>query len=516
MSEGQRPFVLLLNPRMCSRRSARLPLSLLALASVLEGRYRYRILDGNVLDDLPEAALGCLAQEPRAVAAVTVMPGPQVPTAIEVSARIRSARPDVPIVWGGYFPTLYPGAAVNAPYVDLAVRGQGEDTLLDVLARVENAPRDRRGAVDWAGDGLGDVAGLSGMVEGTVVHAPVREFRAPDELPAYPYEALDRIDQYLARTFMGQRTAVHQVAIGCRYRCTFCGVVSMFNGLTRPGAAARLHDTLVRLRDRYGATAVQFYDHNFFDREEIATPVIDVLAEIAMPWWCYARTDTLAGFPARTWERLRQSHLRMAYLGAESGSDAALRRMKKGATTGHTLEVAARCREYGVIPEFSFILGGPEDPEAETDQTLRFVRTVKQVNPQSEIILYFYSPTPQRSRAHGDRRVEPLATLDRYGPDGPDLPSTPEEWTEPRWMAYVCHQDAPWLSPRLRQRVADFAQVLGCRFPTVQDHRSPRWGKALLRALASWRYATGTYAHPVELRWARRFVTLKEPAAEGL
>jgi radical SAM superfamily enzyme YgiQ (UPF0313 family) len=516
MSGARRPFVLLINPRICSSRSARLPLSLLSLAAVLEGRYRYRILDGNLLADLPRAVLGVLAEEPFAVAAVTVMPGPQVPTAIEVSALIRSRRPDVPIVWGGFFPTLYPGAAVNAPYVDVAVRGQGEDALLEVLERVENGPWDRPRAIDWAGDGLDEVAGLSGMVDGTVVHAPPREFRAPDERPPYPYEALDRIDPYLARTFMGHRTAVHQAAIGCRYRCTFCGVASMFNGLTRLGQAARLHDTLAHLRDRYGATALQFYDHNFFDREETSAPVIDVLAEIAMPWWCYARTDTLAGFPARTWERLRQSRLRMAYLGAESGSDAALQRMKKGATTGHTLEAAARCREYGVIPEFSFILGGPEDPEAETEATLQFVRTVKQAHPQSEIVLLFYSPTPQRSRAHGDRRVEPLATLDRYGPDGPHLPSTPEEWIEPRWMAYVCHQDAPWLSPRLRQRVADFAQVLGCRFPTVQDHRSPRWGKALLRALASWRYATGTYAHPFELRWARRFVALKDPAVEGL
>jgi radical SAM superfamily enzyme YgiQ (UPF0313 family) len=516
MTTDHRPFVLLLNPRMCSRRSARLPLSLLSLAAVLEGRYRYRMLDGNLVDDLPQAALGALAQERSAVAAITVMPGPQVPTAIEVSALIRAHRPDVPIVWGGYFPTLYPGAAANAPYVDLVVRGQGEQALVDVLDRFEHAPSDRPRPVDWARDGFGDVPGLSGMAGGTIAHAPAREFTPPDDFPPYPYQALDRVESYLARTFMGRRTAVHQTAIGCRYRCTFCGVVSMFNGLTRLGSAVRLDATLALLRDRYGATAVQFYDHNFFDREETAQPVIDVLARAAMPWWCYARADTLAGFSAETWARLRQSRLRMAYLGAESGSDAALRRMKKGATTGHTLEVAARCREFGVIPEFSFILGGPDDPETETEATLQFVRQVKAVNPESEIILYFYSPTPQRSRAWSDRGVETLATLDRYGPDGPHLPSTPEEWTEPRWMAWVCHQDAPWLTARLRQRVADFAQVLGCRFPTVQDHRSPRWGKALLRALASWRYATGTYRYPVELRWARRLVALKEPAAEGL
>ena len=70
---------------------------------------------------------------------VTVMPGPQVAPAIEISAAIRAAFPSVPIVWGGYFPTLYPDSAINAPYVDYLVRGQGEATLLDLLARLPDA-----------------------------------------------------------------------------------------------------------------------------------------------------------------------------------------------------------------------------------------------------------------------------------------------------------------------------------------------------------------------------------------
>ena len=67
------------------------------------------------------------------------MPGPQVAPAIEISAAIRAAFPSVPIVWGGYFPTLYPDSAINAPYVDYLVRGQGEATLLDLLARLPDA-----------------------------------------------------------------------------------------------------------------------------------------------------------------------------------------------------------------------------------------------------------------------------------------------------------------------------------------------------------------------------------------
>jgi len=64
------------------------------------------------------------------------MPGPQVGPAIEISSALRDSHPELPIAWGGYFPTLYPDAAINAPYVDFVVRGQGEMTLLEMLERI--------------------------------------------------------------------------------------------------------------------------------------------------------------------------------------------------------------------------------------------------------------------------------------------------------------------------------------------------------------------------------------------
>ena len=45
------------------------------------------------------------------------------------------------------------------------------------------------------------------------------------------------------------------------------------------------------------------------------------------------------------------------------------------------------------------------------------------------------------------------------------------------WVDYWCHKDAPWVTERLRQRILDFTTVLGCRFPTITDIRSPRWAQ---------------------------------------
>ncbi len=44
-------MIILFNPRATKPRNRRLPLSVLALAAVLEGREEYEIVDGNVEDD---------------------------------------------------------------------------------------------------------------------------------------------------------------------------------------------------------------------------------------------------------------------------------------------------------------------------------------------------------------------------------------------------------------------------------------------------------------------------------
>jgi radical SAM superfamily enzyme YgiQ (UPF0313 family) len=509
--------VLLVNPQMSRPSGTRLPLSVLNLAAVLEGQRPWQILDGN-LGPIVEPAMRALAERPHALVGVTVMPGPQVAPAIEISAAIRARFPAVPIAWGGYFPTLYPDSAVNAPYVDYLVRGQGEATLVELLARLGDAGPPT--ATDSAREpsAIADVAGLTWKQQGRPVHNPERPVIPPGALPPLPFERLGDVRGYLRPSFMGARTAVYQLAIGCRFKCEFCGVVSMWNGQTHLDAPTRLESEMGTLRDRWGADGIQFYDHNFFDREESSVPVLEVLAKLGMPWWCYARADALARFSASTWRAIQRSRLRMAYIGAEAASDEVLNRMRKGARVDHTLEVAARCREHGVIPEFSFVLGGPEDPEGEIEKTLTFIRRIKALHPDAEIVLYFYSPTPQVDRAA--MRKTPgaahLPVLQSYGPSGPALPTTPEEWTEPRWVSWVCHQDAPWLSPRMRQRVLDFARVLACRFPTVQDYRTPGWGKAVLRNLARWRYATGAYGRPFELELGQRLFRLRDPRAESV
>jgi radical SAM superfamily enzyme YgiQ (UPF0313 family) len=500
---SSRRNLLLINPQMTARRHARFPLSIMTIASALEDRYDSTLLDGNVDADTVRAGCEAVRSKPFDAVGVTVMGGPQVATAIEISRALRAARPELPIIWGGYFPTLYPAVALNSDYVDCVVRGQGEDSFAELMSAIASEDHERLAAVD----------GVSWRRDGVIVHNRERAFTRAHIAPALRYDRLADPKVYLARTFLGRRTAGHQAALGCRFRCTFCGVAAMFRGGTALPAAERLETEIANLK-QLGADSIQFYDHNFFDREEDMVPLLEVLARYELPWWCYARADALVNLSATTWRLVRKSRLRMAYIGAETPNDRLLKSIRKGTRSEQTLEVAEVCRANGVIPELSFMVAPPEDPEGETERTFDFIRHVKRVNPSAEIIVYVYTPLPADSVPDAERlKLAPLR--DVHGAPV-QFPKTPEEWTEPRWVAYACHADAPWLSDRLRRRIHDFVTVLRCRFPTVQDTRSPVWAKAALRGLATWRYALRRYDRPWELTASKNLLGLLDPRATSL
>src|SRR5258708_2699100 len=121
--------ILLINPTITSRRSARFPLAVLNLSASLDGKYESSIIDGNIDRDFVSTALRTLERRQIDAVGISVMGGPQLRTAITVSRAIRAAFPATPIIWRGHFPTICAQSSLNAPYVDYAIRGQREATL---------------------------------------------------------------------------------------------------------------------------------------------------------------------------------------------------------------------------------------------------------------------------------------------------------------------------------------------------------------------------------------------------
>jgi radical SAM superfamily enzyme YgiQ (UPF0313 family) len=487
-------MIVLFNPQATKPRNRRFPLAVMALAAVLEGREEYEIVDGNVDDHATETILRLIREHDVELLGVTVMPGPQMVAAMESCREIRRLHPKVPIVWGGYFPSIYSDATLNARFVDYAVRGQGEDTLLELLEAI----RRKRSFESIAGLSYKDIFGLHR-------HNPERMMKGPDAFPWTPFHRIP-VEKYLRPSFFGKRTAAHQASIGCPFKCSFCGVHAAYGNREKMESPARTEAILRHLAKDYGADSVQFYDMNFFLREDHARELADRLAPLNFQWWCEGRIDTINKYSDATLEAIRRAGCTMIFFGAESGSDWVLKEMQKDITTEQTLAVARRIRQFGIIPEFSFVIGNPRDPERDTRETLQFIRKIKRLNPASEIIMYHYVPVPQRTAMYGNI-------------DGQiDFPSTPEEWATKRWMDFTLRIDpnTPWLKRKTKDLIDNFETVVSSRWPTVQDIRAPRWGRTLLKTLSAWRYATRVYSFPRELRWAHQFISLRKPKEESL
>lgn len=488
-------MILFLHPRSTRPKNRRFPLSILAIAAVIEGKEEYAIVDGN-LDPAPAASIDrIMSEKPVELLAVSVMPGPQMVAAIPLCRAFREKYPKVPIVWGGYFATNYCDAALNAKYVDYCVRGQGEETFLELL----DALHGRRSLTDIRGLSYKDSFGLH-------VHNPERPMRPPSDFPRMPYHRLPHVEKYILPTFLGSRTAVHQASIGCPFRCKFCGVVPFSGGREKMEAPEHTAAVLAYLQETYDINAVQFYDNNFYLREDHLRELCERLKPLKLRWWSEGRVDAVLGYSDDTLHKLREAGSAMIFFGSESGSNEALREMNKRLTVEETLALAERIRHFGIIPEFSFVVGNPDAPEAETRQTIDFIRRLKRLNPDAEIIVQHYVPTPHPDGMYGkvDGRIR--------------FPQSPEEWASERWYNYTIRTDPklPWLPRRVKRLIDDFELVVNCRWPTVQDIYLPEWGRTMLKSLSSWRYALGVYDFPVELELAQKLLSLRKPRFESL
>jgi radical SAM superfamily enzyme YgiQ (UPF0313 family) len=489
-------MLVLYNPPSSANRKPILPMSLLALGALLEGKHDYAIVDGN-LDRDPFATISRLIVERGArVLGVTVMPGPQLADAAPLCRRLKAAHPGLVIVWGGYFPTQHYDVCLRADYVDYVVRGHGEVAfleLLDVLARG------------------GQPLNMQGVAYREAPEAIVASLPAsiphPDKLPDFPYHRVE-VERYVRRTFMGARTLSHHSSYGCPFFCNFCAVVNMVNGRWLAQSAERTANTVRRLVNAHRLDAVEFYDNNFFTHEARVAEFSERVMDLRIGWWGEGRIDTMIAYDARTWGLMRDAGLRMVFLGAESGSDETLKRMDKGgrASTQKTLEIAEQMARYNIVPEMSFVVGNPPDPEADTQHTLDFIRRVKRVNPRTEVIIYVYTPVPLGGELYDQAKAQGFA-----------FPETIEGWLSAEWQDFIQRRSAnmPWMRDPIRRRVRNFERVLNAYYPTSTDARLGEAMRLLLKAASAWRYHLRVYDYPLELRALHRLLHYQRPETTG-
>lgn len=499
-ASGGRPLVLLYNPKVAKPGYHRLPHSLLQLGALLEDRYPYAIVDGNLDQERDRAAeiIDQVRRDGVRYLGVTIMPGPQLQQAIPDIKRIKAACRGLTIVVGGYFPSNHAEVCARDPAVDFVVISAGEDTLLELIDTLETG-----------GDPQG-VAGIAFECGGKVIRTGKRKPRHPNDLPRFPYHKVP-VDKYVARTHLGSRTLSHHSSFGCPFFCNFCAVVNMAEGKWLAESAERLGELAQSMADRWQIDAIEFHDNNFFTSEKRVAAFSEELLRrgLKINWWGEGRIDTMLKFSDRTWALMRDSGLKMVFMGAESGDDATLELMNKGGTqtAEKTLQLAERARRYDIVPEFSFILGNPPDARRDVERGIEFIRKVKAVNPAVEIIMYRYDPVPLA----GDMWQGALESGFRF-------PQTLDEWADPHWERVQLRRsaDIPWFSKDDRTLMRDFETVMNAYYPTTTDRRLRSWvWYSGLKLLSGWRYRLRFYRWPFELEALQNLIRYQRPETSG-
>jgi radical SAM superfamily enzyme YgiQ (UPF0313 family) len=187
--------------------------------------------------------------------------------------------------------------------------------------------------------------------------------------------------------------------------------------------------------------------------------------------------------------------------------------MDKGGTqsAAQIRSFAARLKKFNIIPEYSFVLGTPGSTEEETWKQIKsdiaFIREIKAINPQTEIIIYVYSPVP----------VEGSELYEKVKASGFHYPQHLDEWISPSWEKFDLRKNplTPWLTPEMINYIKNFETVLNGYFPTYSDIRLNASQIQWLKRLSAFRYKKQFYHFPYEIKAIQKLWKYRQPEIEG-
>ena len=495
--------VLLFNPRSANSKP-RIPNSILQIAASIDGVHEYIFVDGNLESDPQKKILNYFKEQKIDIFGCTVMPGPQLKQAIPISKKVKELYPHVKTIWGGYFPSNQPKSVLSSGYIDYIVNGPGDNTFPQLLNAIKT-----KSSVDA-------IKNLIFLKEGQIIKTAKEELLDLDKLTKLPYEKLNEfypLQKYLGKTYLGKKTIAYHSSFGCPFTCSFCAVVPIYNARWKGKSAQGIYNDIKFLKEKYDGDALEFHDNNFFVSEKRTVEFAKLIKDEKMVWWGEARIDTMDKYKDESLALIREAGCKMIFFGAETGNDAVLKKMDKGGTqTGEQiLKFAERLKKFDIIPEYSFVLGIPSDTEEEVDkqinEDIEFIKKVKAINPNTEIIIYTYSPVP----------TEGSEMYNNVLASGFKFPETLEDWVSPAWENFDLRKNplTPWLKPYMIDKIKNFETVLNGYFPTESDIRFKKWQKNIIRTWSGLRYHSGFYKLPYEIKALQKIWKYRQPETEG-
>ena len=418
-SAPRKPRVVLYNPRAVFYT---MPLSLIAIASALDrDKVDVQIIDGRLEAD-PQAAVVAASHGALCVG-VTVLTGAPIHDALAVSRAVMMAEPSVPVVWGGWHPSLFAKECLDEASVEIVVDGQGEDSFRNIVNRL-----------------------LQGERANGYHTAPLKDLNA---FPAHDYSLIP-VERYFA--LKGARQIDYISSQGCRFRCGFCADPAVFRRGWTGLEPERVADEIEYLDRRYDITNVAFQDETFFTH----APRIDTLAEaflkrrLDITWTATLRADQACRLGDDLFAKTVRAGLRRVMVGVESGSQEMLDRLQKDMKLEQVRATAEMCTRHGVGAIFNFIVGFPGESAANMQATLDLAKQLRRSNPDFETPIFYYRPYPGNPMADLSaqsgyvfpRGLEQWANFDYVGGRGPWISADQWEKVE-RFKFYARHAWKP-------------------------------------------------------------------------
>ena len=357
------------------------PLSLLSLASPLRAAgFQVAIIDASIDRAYKSTLLSELTG--ALCVGISLLTGGMIRSAVEASRLLREVRPTLPIIYGGWHPSLVPAQTLREDFVDAVVRGQGELTLLEAAQRLRD------------GASLESVRGVSFKSHGEIVENPARPVESVERLPIPAFEMAD-FDAYEKAS--GVRQLPYASSIGCPYACHYCTDQVFYNRRFNAYSAARVASEVTELVARYRIHDVPLFDSNFLVNVpravEIAKGFRD--SKLDFNWSFQASTDLLCRMSDEQVCRLGESGVSHMGFGTESAAPEVLALMnKKHQRVDEMYETARKTEQAGIRVTFNLILGYPGETEADRRETFRIMSDIARKHANVGFSPNIFTPYP--------------------------------------------------------------------------------------------------------------------------
>ena len=284
----------------------------------------------------------------------------------KVIQRIRERFPEALIVVGGEHITACSEYVLgDCPAIDLCVRGEGEETLLDIVktASAGKNPRTLNGVV------FRD----NGSVRSNPPRARIRDI---DNIPEPYWEDLP-LDTYMSRGYghgvnLG-RSMPLLATRGCPFQCTFCSSPFMWTTRWEARSPQKVLDEMIKYIKKYDAENFDLYDLTAIVKKKWIIEFCDLIIESGLKFtWQLPSGTRSEAIDAEVVDRLWKSGCRNMNYAPESGSETVLKRIKKKVSLPHLEESMRAAIRRGLNVKINMIFAFPEDTPREIWENFKF------------------------------------------------------------------------------------------------------------------------------------------------